>query len=65
MSGWEAAVVIVALLMLAEGAACCGLSEESWKKLRDYIGGLSVGQVHTVGALMMAAGAILLMFALV
>ncbi len=64
MSGLETATAIVAVFMIAEGAALLFVREESWRNLCAYLSRMTAGQVHTAGITMLVCGAVLLAAAL-
>lgn len=61
---WQLVFGIVGGLLVVEGAALLLIKKESWAYFVARISELSVGQVHTIGAVLLASGAIILFFAL-
>ncbi|MGI9297711.1 MAG: hypothetical protein ACR2QC_07415 [Gammaproteobacteria bacterium] len=59
----QALFTVIGALLAAEGAFLLMCNKESWRRLRELLSAFSVGQVHTVGALMLAAGVLFLLFA--
>ena len=58
---WQVLLSVVGALLAAEGVLLMTLRKESWKRFCEYLSAFSVGQVHTIGALMLAAGGFLLL----
>lgn len=56
-------LTVVGALLAAEGAILLLFNKESWRRLREFLAAFSVGQVHTVGALMLGAGVLILLAA--
>ncbi len=61
---WDTAFVLVGAILFAEGAILLTMSEESWRRFRDFLTGLSLGQLHTIGIATAAAGALVLFLSL-
>lgn len=56
---WQSVAVLFGVLCLIEGALLLFLREDTWRVLRTYLLGLTVGQIHTVGAAILACGIVL------
>ena len=57
---WHSFLIFIGIWLAIEGAMLLFIKDESWRRWRELIGKLSVGQLHTLGALMLAAGIVIL-----
>lgn len=51
---------VIGALLAVEGVLLMTINKESWRRFCAFISSFSAGQVHTVGAIMLALGALLL-----
>lgn len=58
---WRALGLIIGVIFAGEGLGLLLIRDESWRSLREFIAGMSTGQIHTVGAVMTGIGALLLL----
>ena len=59
---WEIAAAVLGVLMVVEGAALLTLRNESWQRFLSQLSEFTIGQVHTVGAILLLLGVALLLF---
>ena len=57
------AIIIIAWLLIIEGISLLVINNDMWRRLCEQLLKLTIGQIHTVGAIMAAIGVALLLFA--
>lgn len=57
----QALLAVAGAFLVLEGVILMMLNKESWKRFCEHLSAFSVGQAHTIGALMCVGGVLLLL----
>ena len=57
---FAALFAVIGALLLLEGVMLLLMREESWRRFRELLGHISIGQLHTIGIVMVVCGVLLL-----
>lgn len=58
---WSMLAAVIGILFAVEGILLLTMKAESWQRLCEFLSALSAGQVHTIGAVMCAVGAVFIL----